>query len=207
MYNFNIAKTTLYMLFEDLVELDEIPVKVFDDPFKALDALDTTEFFAKKNRQLALRLYSERQGICKVEEKSGLNIWNAGGRKRHPNEVYIPFNKPDRDRPENKEFFPSPDTCFDLELPDGKCISAKVCQQNGKAIMSNPNKALGQWLLRDVLQLPEKTLVTYELLQEKGFDTVVFEQIDELKYKINFTTVEAYNKLYNIEEKYKSDAE
>lgn len=34
----------------------------------------------------------------------------------------------------------------------------------GKSIMSNPNKALGKWLLRDVFELPEKTLVTYDML-------------------------------------------
>ena len=209
-YNFNKAKTTLYMVFDNLQTIDEFDVNIFKDPFTVLDFLFPTnktnnnvisllEKQENKNRKLALKLYSETKDGCFVHEKSGLNIWNAGGRPRHPNEVYIPFNVTDRNRPENKNFFPPQETSFDLMLPDKTHISAKICQQNGKAIMSNPNKALGKWLLRDVLELPENTLVTYNLLQEKGFDTVIFEKIDDLHYTINFTDSSVYDELYGIE--------
>ena len=82
--------------------------------------------------------------------------------ERNPDEFYIPYPAEDRLR---KDFFPPRDTDFDLRLPDGKWISAKVCQAaypkfsedrigrlsqeervlyyarqlQGKAIMSNPN--------------------------------------------------------------------
>lgn len=206
-YNFNKAKTTLYMIFDKLELLDEIEVKIFDDPFSVLEMVfprmeETSKVLGllsdkKKQRKLALKLYKKTKMGNKVEEKSGLNIWNASGRKRHPNEVYIPFNILDRKREQNRDFFPPQDTSFDLRLPDGSHISAKVCQANGKAIMSNPNKALGKWLLRDVLQLPEGTLITYELLQEKGFDTVLFEKIDDEHYTINFTDSSVYDDLYS----------
>ena len=62
--------------------------------------------------------------------------------------------------------------------------------------MSNPNRDLGKWLLRDVLKLPEGTVVTYELLQEKGFDTVVFEKISDTYYKVDFTDSSVYDELY-----------
>ena len=52
-------------------------------------------------------------------------------------------------------FFPPRDTPFDLILPDGKILNAKVCQDNSKALMTNPNLALGDWLLRNVLNLKE----------------------------------------------------
>ena len=203
-YNFNKAKTTLYMIFDNCQHLDEIEVKIIDDPYDFLEKIFTSSLIKtpqiKKNRRLALKLYKETKNGCFVEKKSGLNIWNAAGRKRHPNEVYIPFNIQDRKRPENKDFFPPIDTSFELYLPDGKVISAKVCQENGKAIMSNPNRDLGKWLLRDVLELPENTLITYELLQQKGFDTVVFEKLDNLKYSINFTDSKVYDDMYKKEE-------
>ncbi len=52
-------------------------------------------------------------------------------------------------------------------------MNAKVCQDNRKALMSDPNKALGHWILRDVLQLPEGELVTMSLLNRMGFDSVI----------------------------------
>lgn len=198
-YNFNISKTTLYMNFDKKEHLDEIKVDIIDDPFdfleKEFSKISVSSSY-KPNRKLALKLYKEDKKGCHVEQKSGLNQWNASGRKRHPDEVYIPFNALDRNRPENQNFFPPRDTHFDLLLPDGKHIVAKVCQENGKAIMSNPNKVLGKWLLRDILDLPENTLITYELLQKKGFDTVVFEKIDELHFKIDFTDSQIYDELY-----------
>lgn len=154
--------------------------------------------------QLCLRLYATKKGNKYVPEKSGLNQWNGvrtSNRKkadgsiihvetqRDPNELYISY--PAEDRRRNPDFFPPRDTPFELLLPDGTEISAKVCQEaykkmsqeqyntlnqadkviedkrrnEGKAIMSNPNKVLGEWLLRKVFELPENTVVTYEMLQ------------------------------------------
>lgn len=207
-YCFNKAKTTLYMLFDQLELLDEIEVNVYKDPFTALNIIfpkmsnvimGEIDSFAieNKRRKLALKLYKETKNGNIVSKKSGLNAWNGRGRERDCDEVYIPFNKCDRDRIQNKDFFPSRDKSFDLMLPDGTHLSAKICQADGKSIMSNPNKALGKWLLRDVLKIEKGTLITYELLQEKGFDTVLFEKIDESHYTIDFTNSMVYDELYN----------
>ena len=67
-----------------------------------------------------------------------------------------------------------------------------MCQQNNKALMSNPNSALGIWLLRDVLNLKEKELLTYEKLQEIGLDTVVVYKINDDAYDIDFTRIGSY---------------
>ncbi len=210
-YMFNMAKTTLYKDFSDLQKMDEFTVNILEDPYDELMRIGASEQnqaeFAGNTkpmenstyRELALRLYTETKNGPKVELKSGLNQWNAAGRVRHPDEVYIPFNKKDRKRPENKDFFPPRDQPFDLKLPDGQHISAKVCQENGKAIMSNPNKVLGKWLLRDVLQLPEGTLITYNLLQEKGFDTVLFTKYDSSHYGIDFVDSDVYRSMYEKE--------
>lgn len=98
--------------------------------------------------------------------------------------------------PQNRErmpgFFPGRDQPFDLELPNGETIIAKVCQDQGKAIMSNPNKDLGKWLLRDVLHLSEGELVTMDMLDNLGVNAVMFTRKDKGKYSIDFTQLDDY---------------
>lgn len=196
--------------------------------------------------QLCLRLYSTKStGEKFVAEKSGLNQWNGvrtSNRKlkngtivhvekpRDVNEFYIPYPAEDRAR---KSFFPPRDTSFDLLLPDGQWISAKVCQAaykkvnadtlanmtdeeryteeqrqlEGKAIMSNPNNQLGKWLLRDVFELPIGKKVTYDMLQIFGIDSVMFTKLDEGKYSIDFCPLGTYESFYGLNDIYCNEAE
>ena len=64
-------------------------------------------------------------------------------------------------------------------------MSAKICQDGGKALMSNPNKELGKWLLRDILHLKEGELLTMEKLNLFGFNNVVITKIDSENFKID----------------------
>ena len=66
----------------------------------------------------------------------------------------------------------------------------KVCQQSGKAIMSNPNKELGEWILREVLQLNDNELVTYDKLVALGIDSVAFEKDDNGNYSLDFRKID-----------------
>lgn len=151
--------------------------------------------------------------------------------QRDPNELYISY--PVEDRRRHPDFFPPRDTSFALFLPDGTEISAKVCQEaykkipqeqynvlnqtdkviednrrnEGKAIMSNPNKVLGEWLLRKVFELPENTVVTYDMLQKFGIDSVVFTKLEEGKYAIDFAEVGTYEEFYGDEVVEKDDEE
>lgn len=75
-------------------------------------------------------------------------------------------------------------------------MSAKV----GKSIMNNPNKALGKWLLRDVFELPEKTLVTYDMLRIFGVDSFMFTKLEEKKYRIDFYVLGTYEKMYHLDD-------
>lgn len=224
-YHFSVSKNTLYMLFTDLELLDKFNVSIMTDPYNYLMKLQKPEHSLKadssdthftytidmegvlnskvipKTEQLCLRLYASKKGTKYVPEKSGLNQWNAGGRKRDPNEIYIAYLKEDRAR--NKNFFPGRDTIFELALPDGTIVPAKVCQDagtgnpnEGKSIMSNPNKVLGEWLLRKVFELPEKTLVTYDMLQKFGIDSVIFTKHDESHYSIDFAEIGTYEEFY-----------
>ena len=225
-YHFSKSKNTLYMIFDDMELLDEFEVEIYDDPYEILSSLfkesAVTEVFPQPQKyytitsnlpQLCLRLYSTKSnGEKYIPEKSGLNQWNGartsyktdpqtGEKKlvktilRDPNEVYIPYPAEDRKR---GEFFPPRDTVFDLQLPDGKHIKAKVCQSDNKAIMSNPNKDLGKWLLRDVFDIPEGIPLTYDMLRIFGIDSVVFTKVDELKYKIDFCPLGTYERFYGL---------
>ena len=224
-YHFSISKNTLYMIFNDLELLDTIDVQITPDPYSwmmsmiALNSeftenkkinynikienhdLNVSGVYKEKREQLCIPLYSVRHGEKFVAEKSGLNQWNAGGRMRDANEVYIPYQAIDRNR--NPHFFPPRDTSFMLHLPDGTDISAKVCQEAdknnpliGKAIMSNPNKVLGKWLLRDVFEMPEHKLLTYEMLEMYGVDSVVFTKNFEGDYSIDFAEIGTYEEFY-----------
>lgn len=204
-YHFSTSKNTLYMIFDNMELLDTFEVEIMADPYsflmKSFDNSETVNSVHNgnieidKNNSICLRLYSVKpDGTKFVPEKSGLNQWNAAGRKRNPNEVYIPYPAEDRKRTVN--FFPPRDTVFNLKFPDGTVIPTKVCQQDCKAIMSNPNKVLGKWLLRNVFELPEQTLVTYRMLEVFGIDSVIFKKIGNLEYSIDFAELGTYECFY-----------
>ena len=114
---------------------------------------------------------------------------------RNPNELYIPYPAEDRKR---KAFFPPKDKPFKLLLPDGKELSAKVCQDDGKAIMSNPNQELGKWLLRDVFELEEGQVVTYDMLKIFGIDSVLFTKESDDVYSVDFCDLGTYESFYGL---------
>ena len=198
-YHYSLSKNTLYMVFDNPKVYDVFAVPIMSDPYSYLIAKSETSQIMEKQitskQQICLRLYSGKADGSKfVAPKSGLNQWNAAGRPRHPNEVYIPYPAEDRRRSEG--FFPGRDEIFKLKLPDGSIIDAKVCQQDCKAIMSNPNKILGEWLLRKVFGLSEWTVLTYDMLLEYGIDSVIFTKHGEGKYSIDFAEIGTYERFY-----------
>ena len=183
-YSFSKSKSVLMKRFVVPANHKDISVDILDDPLSLLE-----EFFSANKKQvteakklrkgvdyviLPLYSYSRSKGYF-VPEKSGLNQFNAGGRARNEFEVYMPV--PKAIHKNYPDFFPSRDVPFSLQLPDGKILSAKICQDGGKALMSNPNKALGEWILRKVLKKKERELVTMEDLDRLGFDSVCIENL------------------------------
>jgi len=69
---------------------------------------------------------------------------------------------------------------------------AKLCQENSKALMTNPNKALSDWLLRKVLKLQEGELLTYDRLKLLGIDSVRITKIADDKYRIDFAKIDSF---------------
>lgn len=175
-YSFNRSKTVLMKRFEVPEIYRDVSVDILSDPLTLLEQLltdkpkDIYRPIVKGHDYVILPLYSTQQR-GEVPEKSGLNQWNAGGRERNANEVYIPV--PLKIHHLYPEFFPQRDEPFELQLPDGKKLSAKICQQGGKALMSNPNSDLGEWLLRKILKKKEGSLVTKLDLDTFGFDSIM----------------------------------
>ena len=132
--------------------------------------------------------YQENEKI--VPSKSGLNQWNASGRKRDLGEIYIPI--PRKIYQFKDSFFPPKDKVFNVILPYGNKLSAKVCQEGGKALMTNPNKALSEWLLRKVLKLELGEILTYQHLKNLGIDSVKITKIDKDNFKIDFMKLNSY---------------
>ena len=190
-YSFSKSKSTLLKKFiinkKDIIA--KVPIEILENPFDLLEQINFEIGVKIHERNIGeeifLPLYSSKTG--KVENGSGLNQWNAGGRRRDEDEVYIPipkfihkeytsfFNYIDKDTPP-----------FKVLLPNGKEISCKVCQSGGKALMSNPNKDLGKWILRTVLDIPNGVLVTKEMLDDIGIDSIKMTKLGHNIYSLDF---------------------
>ena len=193
-YSFSLSKSTLLKRFETNSTIKEFDVKVLQDPLLTLE-----ECFAENkvapifltNTQIEQTIYMPLYSANKkVPERSQLNQWNARGRKRHSNEVYIFIPKVVHNNFPN--FFPGRNQSFSLKLPNGKTMKSKICQDNGKALMSHSNKELGQWILRDILKLKKGELLTYAELQILGIDSVRIDKISDSEFEINFAKIGSY---------------
>lgn len=192
-YSFLVSKNTLTKRFITKSVLYKFDVEILEDPLFELEKLlniKDLEFEgeARIKQTIFLPLYGKKQTVF---EKSGLNQWNAGGRLRDSNEVYIPI--PAEIHRNFPHFFPNRDTPFVLKLPDGRQMQSKVCQDNGKALMSYSNRELGQWILRDVLGLKEGELLTNEKLKMIGVDSVRIDKISDNQFEINFSATGSYD--------------
>ncbi len=202
-YSFSLSKSTLFKRFNTQKVLNEFDVDILNDPIEQLQdcflkrinvlkkdislehsSLNELNLSKKERikRTIFLPLYGSKQ---KVYERSGLNQWNAKGRPRHPNEVYIPV--PIIIHKYFPDFFPDRETPFSLKLPNGKTMKSKICQENGKALMSYSNRELGDWILRDILKLKVWELLTYDKLKIFGIDSVRIDKISDLEFEINFS--------------------
>lgn len=143
-----------------------------------------------------LPLYSTQGGIH-VPERSGLNHWNADGRPRNFNEVYIPI--PAVIHRIFPNYLPNRDTYFALITPNNDLLISKVCQDGSKSIMSHPNSDLGHWLLRQVLNISPGILATYQDLVNRNINSVCIHRLGENDGIIdNHSSEELANRLNNI---------
>lgn len=224
-YTFNTSKNTLFKKFDiskgnnsPLIELETVE-NIFEEIIRwarsresgAVPApIQNLEYLITPKKPIrpfvVLPLYSSEAKGPKVYPKSGINQWNAGGRKRKFGEAYIPV--PSSIHEDNPEFFPSRDTTFQLKLPNGKTVLASICQDGGKALMSNPNDELCEWLFRTIDINFEQTKIqrmaqsipyTFEDLENIGKDSVRVFKNEDGSFEIEFMTVGSYEKFKNGE--------
>lgn len=165
-YKFTFGDSQIWQKFDssnkDTLQLEIFDVPIIENPFEFLLKSYSSfinDFEQEKDEiiEVYLPLYSYRSK--EVEEKSGLNAWNAApknkgsNRERPLNEIYIPIPR------EFHEKYPSffcknifevekaqknfrgneidkPQVRFMLSLPNGKKIPALVTQSNMKGLQS-----------------------------------------------------------------------
>ncbi len=156
-----------------------------------------------------LPLYSTRSGSHhEVPARSGINQWNAGGRARAFGEAYIPV--PRWIHRVFPGFFPGRDQPFRLKLQDGTLVNAKLCQDESKALMSDPNDELCRWLYRTLeptktyeqikKRLPEGRPYTYADLRRVGKDCVKVTKVfgKSHKFELSFCRIGDYEKFEKV---------
>lgn len=198
LYSFNYSKSTLFRKFIIPQNAFRLPIDIIEDPYSLLLELfeenrnlkTATNQLVKGENYVILPLYGIKNKEKFVFDKSGLNQWNANGRPRNFGEIYIPI--PKQIHIDYPNFFPKRDQDFNLQIPTGEIFNAKVCQQDSKALMTNPNKALSDWLLRKVLQLAEGEIATIEKLDTLGFDSVIITKDENENFKIDIMKTNTY---------------
>lgn len=205
-YSFHTSKNTLSMRFNfpDLLNAKRLVMPRIPNIWDVLDAQKLLMVLksSKANQNnfslvggvfdgrpgidfVVLPLYSNKSGTKRIEEKSGINFWNAGGRRRKYGEAYIPV--PQMIHNVAPRFFPKRGTYFSLRLPDERTlVRAGLFQEGGKALMSERNNELCRWLYRvldpdmdDNLfdRPPQRRPFIYTDLMQIGSDCVIISKI------------------------------
>lgn len=157
---------------------------------------------------VVLPLYSTSSKRGKyIPERSGINQWNANGRKRKFGEAYIPVPMAVHDaRP---GFFPERDARFRLALPDGSTVVAKICQDGGKALMSDPNEIICKWLFAALdgsfatasERFESSRCYEYRDLEALGRDSVKISKINkgQADFYLELVEIDSYEEFIELE--------
>jgi hypothetical protein len=117
-YSFNYSKSTLFRKFIIPQNAFRLPIDIIEDPYSLLLELfeenknlkTATDKLVKGENYVILPLYGIQKKEKFIFERSGLNQWNANGRKRDFGEVYIPI--PAELHRKYPNFFPKRDKRF-----------------------------------------------------------------------------------------------
>lgn len=201
-YVYNHSKSVLQRKFILPKEYDFLDIKILDNPFEIIrslenkiDNLNLANTKAQGIDYVYLPLYAKDKKTKEkyVPELSQLNQWNGNGRNRKYGETYIPI--PAEFYKVSPNFFPSKDEPFTLITPLGEKLNAKLCQgspDKPKALMTNPNNALTNWILKQVLGLKDFELLNIDKLERLNIDSVKVEKTAEKVYKIDIASWDSY---------------
>jgi hypothetical protein len=238
-YSYSTAKNVLMKQFIFDRGKEFVPIEILSDPLAGLEEKfevgSSTQFFERVpsvtlvggssasmfgdieydelragTDYIVLPLYRSNGGQKEVPLKSGINQWNAAGRRRKFGEAYIPI--PSQIHSLFPDFLPPREVTFDLYLPNRKePVVAKVCQDGGKALMTNPNHLLGEWLIgvlkptvsrsRFAEFVTDTIPISYEDLLRIEKDSVRLVRLsngDKFRYSAEFSRVDAYEDFLTI---------
>lgn len=233
-YKFYTSKSVLLEEFDasagEIVE--QIPIEQFNDPFELIRminlpkenyevACEEKEDYEVINEEIILPLYQDKKEGPVVSDCSGINIRHSKPKNKGSNtprpeyeiEVrvsawihhifpkFFGINAFDNDEIHNKEL-----NDFDLVLPDGRVLRGRIKQENGKSLQTNPQGALGEWILKDVLGLENREVVTMDYLKTLGIDSLRITKLDDKHFKITVAETGAYEKFKLNNRKKMNDA-
>lgn len=211
-YKFYRSKSVLLEEFDASKSeiIESINIEQFDDPFKLIKMIklpDEKENIIQEQEVIYLPLYKDKKDGRIVKEHSGINIRHAKSKNKGSNtprpeyEVEIRINKWIHyvfprffgiDALDEKQV---KDNDFDLILPDGRVLRGRIKQQDGKSLQTNPQGALGKWILKDVLGVTNRSdVITWEWLDKLGIDSLQISKIDDKHFKITVAEYGAYEK-------------
>ena len=221
-YKFYTSKSVLLEEFDASAGeiIEQIPIEQFDDPFELIRminlpkenyevACEEKEDYEVVNEEIILPLYQDKKEGPVVSDCSGINIRHSKPKNKGSNtprpeyeiEVrvstwihhifpkFFGINAFDNDEIHNKEL-----NDFDLVLPDGRVLRGRIKQENGKSLQTNPQGALGEWILKDVLGLENREVVTMDYLKTLGIDSLRITKLDDKHFKITVAETGAYEK-------------
>lgn len=199
--------------------ITQIPIEQFDDPFELIRMIELPNRNKEticKEEEIYLPLYQDKKEGRIVSNCSGINIRHSKSKSKGSNTPRPEYEIEVRVSKWIHHVFPnffginalSEDDIkndrlndFDLILPDGRILRGRIKQQNGKSLQTNPQGALGEWILSDVLGLKNREVVTWELLDKLGIDSIKIIKQDDKQFRITVAETGAYEKfkIDNIE--------
>ncbi|MCC3863898.1 NgoFVII family restriction endonuclease [Terrisporobacter petrolearius] len=220
-YKFYTSKSVLLEEFDasngEIIE--QIPIEQFDDPFELIRMInlsnenfkvaDEGDAYEVSHEEIILPLYQDKKEGPFVSDCSGVNIRHGKSKNKGSNtprpeyeiEVRISIwvhhifprffgiNALNDNDVKDKDL-----NDFDLILPDGRVLRGRVKQENGKSLQTNPQGALGEWILKDVLGLENREVVTMEYLDSLGIDSLRIIKLDDKHFKITVAETGAYER-------------
>lgn len=220
-YKFYTSKSVLFKEFdasnEEIVE--QIPISQLEDPFELIRMInlsnekfkvaDEEKVYEVAHEEIILPLYQDKKEGPFVSDCSGINIRHGKSKNKGSNtprpeyeievristwihHIYPNFfgiNALDDNEIKDKNL-----NDFDLILPDGRILRGRVKQEKGKSLQTNPQGDLGEWILKDVLGLENREVVTMEYLDSLGIDSLRITKLDDKHFKINVAETGAYER-------------
>lgn len=221
-YKFYTSKSVLLEEFDASKGqiIEQVPIEQFDDPFELIRMINLSSKnyeiaseeeaqYETHNEEVILPLYQDKKEGPFVSPCSGVNIRHSKPKNKGSNTLrpkyeievrvsmwihhvfpgFFGINAFKEDEIKNNEL-----NDFDLILPDGKILRGRIKQDNGKSLQTNPQGALGEWILKDVLGFENREVVTMEHLQALGIDSLRITKLDNKHFKITVAETGAYEK-------------